>query len=443
MLDALAAHYGIAGTDPRWRVATHGFRTHMIEALQHIRMTAPPGFTGRYVRDCLPERMHATLAPSEADKIRRAECLRQRDLVTQALRDDLRGLATLRLNQREAALGSLPALLEDLRAKIEAGLLDQTTPMLAAVDVDKLAELAASLDDYDSAVEGAVYPHMHDPAAIPVEVPITRAVPIRTAVSRREVRDLQEESVDAIAAYHRAIQERPSADRDAKRYTPTGAFAAAVEVVLSPARQAEVGHHGIHATLAALNRVELDGMARKLGIDTVALNENQARLRVLTELGLSTDQDPLGPPTAEETRRLREKIGRDEFDAFIAYNAEDKAAVQDVCHILRRHGVYPWIDLEQIQPGTWVQDGIQSAIRRVRVAVVFVGPQGLGPWQKLEVSSFIDQCVADQVRVLPVLLPGVHALPEGLLFLRQFSFVLFRESVFETDPLQRLITSML
>lgn len=41
-----------------------------------------------------------------------------------------------------------------------------------------------------------------------------------------------------------------------------------------------------------------------------------------------------------------QKIERNEFDAFIAYNTEDKPAVLGVCDILRRHGVYPWIDLE-------------------------------------------------------------------------------------------------
>ena len=46
----------------------------------------------------------------------------------------------------------------------------------------------------------------------------------------------------------------------------------------------------------------------------------------------------------------------------------------------------------------------------MRTAVVFVGPKGLGPWQKLEVRAFIDRCVAGQVHVLPVLLPDVPTL---------------------------------
>lgn len=66
----------------------------------------------------------------------------------------------------------------------------------------------------------------------------------------------------------------------------------------------------------------------------------------------------------------------------------------------------------------------------------------MGRWQKLEVSAFIDRCVADQVRVLPVLLPGVSELPEDLLFLWQFNFVQFRQSVFEKEPLQRMINAV-
>ncbi|MCT2587555.1 hypothetical protein [Actinophytocola gossypii] len=74
--------------------------------------------------------------------------------------------------------------------------------------------------------------------------------------------------------------------------------------------------------------------------------------------------------------------------------------------------------------------------------MVFVGQRGLGRWQELEVCASIDRCVADQVSVLPMPLPGVADPPPELLFLRQFSFVRFRKPVFEAEPLRRLVDAV-
>jgi hypothetical protein len=71
--------------------------------------------------------------------------------------------------------------------------------------------------------------------------------------------------------------------------------------------------------------------------------------------------------------------------------------------------------------------------------MICVGTHGLGPWQTVEVQAMVDRCVAGEVRLIPVLLPGLDVLPEDLLFLRPLNFVCFARSVFEAEPL-RLLT---
>lgn len=127
------------------------------------------------------------------------------------------------------------------------------------------------------------------------------------------------------------------------------------------------------------------------------------------------------------------------FDVFVAYHSGDRDAVLDICDILRWQGVSPWIDVEQLRPGAWVQHEIRAAIRGTGRALICVGAHGVGPWQTLEIHAMLDLSLAGEVRLIPVLLPGVTALPDELLFLRPLNFVRFEHSVFETEPVRQLI----
>jgi hypothetical protein len=69
---------------------------------------------------------------------------------------------------------------------------------------------------------------------------------------------------------------------------------------------------------------------------------------------------------------------------------------------------------------------------------VFIGPQGLGAWQMLELRSIIQEFVDTGKRVIPVLLPGVTSFPSNLRFLRQFNWVQFKEQLDEPGALEPL-----
>ena len=92
---------------------------------------------------------------------------------------------------------------------------------------------------------------------------------------------------------------------------------------------------------------------------------------------------------------------------------------------LRQRGIRPWIDVDEIPPGRWFQDVVQSAIPKVKSVAVFIGSYGLGKWQVLELRAFISQCVERQLPVIPVLLPGVDDLPPELPFVHELHWVKF------------------
>lgn len=132
----------------------------------------------------------------------------------------------------------------------------------------------------------------------------------------------------------------------------------------------------------------------------------------------------------------KESVG--EYDVFLAHNSLDKGFAESIGQALKRRGLNPWLDKEQIPPGHWFQDVIQQAINCVKSAAILIGPSGLGPWQVVELRSFISQCVERKIPVIPVLLPGVKSIPREVLFLREFRWVKFNASIEEPDALDNI-----
>lgn len=128
----------------------------------------------------------------------------------------------------------------------------------------------------------------------------------------------------------------------------------------------------------------------------------------------------------------------DQFDVFLAHNSADKLLVTQIADELRYRGLIPWLDKEQIPPGSWFQDVIQNAIRTARSAAVFLGQSGVGKWQAIELKSFVSQCVDLGTPVIPVLLPGVADVPPDLVFLREMNWVVFKDTVDDSEAINNL-----
>lgn len=127
------------------------------------------------------------------------------------------------------------------------------------------------------------------------------------------------------------------------------------------------------------------------------------------------------------------------FDAFMAHNSADKDAVQTIGSHLRKRGLKPWIDKEQIRPGRFFQEAIQEILSRCKAALVIIGRSGLGRWQTLEIRTLITRCLEQNIPVIPVLLPGAQDFPSELLFLRELQWVKFRNNIDENDVLEAIV----
>ncbi len=109
----------------------------------------------------------------------------------------------------------------------------------------------------------------------------------------------------------------------------------------------------------------------------------------------------------------------DHFDVFLAHDGQDRPVVEAVAAGLRERGLSPWLAEEQVPPGRWFQDVVQRAMGRVKSAAIFIGPAGVGGWHAAELRVFVSRCVEHELPVIPVLLPGVREVPQGLHFLKE------------------------
>ncbi len=129
------------------------------------------------------------------------------------------------------------------------------------------------------------------------------------------------------------------------------------------------------------------------------------------------------------------------YDVFLCYNSQDKAVVREIGRSLRAHGLNPWLDEWELRPGLLWQEVLEKEIPHIRSATIFVGAEGIGPWQNHEVAAFLRQFAERGCPVIPVILPGCKGSPKLPVFLKDLTWVDFRsiDEECDLDPLGQLI----
>ena len=100
------------------------------------------------------------------------------------------------------------------------------------------------------------------------------------------------------------------------------------------------------------------------------------------------------------------------FDVFLCHNSEDKPAVREIAQMLVKEGIKPWLDEEQIRPGTTWQKALGEQIGSIKSAAVFVGKNGIGPWQDEEIQGLLSEFMRRKCSVIPTVLVDAANTPE-------------------------------
>jgi hypothetical protein len=169
-----------------------------------------------------------------------------------------------------------------------------------------------------------------------------------------------------------------------------------------------------------------------------AIDQVRPDLRVVSSSTAAAPATPVSPPH-QGTAPSPASAAAPLFVVVLAHSSKDKPPVECLADLLKARGIHPWLDKEQIAPGRWFQDVIQAAIPTVKAAAIVIGPGGLGRWQALEIRTFVSRCVEEGMPVIPVLLPGVEALPDTLPFLKELQLVKFHKTLDESSTLAHLV----
>ena len=129
--------------------------------------------------------------------------------------------------------------------------------------------------------------------------------------------------------------------------------------------------------------------------------------------------------------------GKQEFDVFLCHNSKDKPEVKKIAELLKAQGIVPWLDEWELRPGLPWQRALEVQIEHIKTAAVFVGSNGRGPWQDMELEAFIREFVSRGCPVIPVVLADAPDKPQLPAFLRGMTWVDFR--VGDPNPMERLV----
>lgn len=134
---------------------------------------------------------------------------------------------------------------------------------------------------------------------------------------------------------------------------------------------------------------------------------------------------------------LRHKRDAEDFDVVLCHNSVNKAQVKRIGEKLKAFGLLPWLDEWELRPGIPWQRTLEKQIKSIRAAAVFVGEDGRGPWQDLEIAAFIRQFVSRDCPVIPVLLRSCPSQPDLPTFLEGMNYVNLAKR--KPDPMEQLI----
>src|SRR5437764_902081 len=113
------------------------------------------------------------------------------------------------------------------------------------------------------------------------------------------------------------------------------------------------------------------------------------RRQLTTRARSETMADPTVPPIAPQVSSPSDDGSV--FDVFLSYNRKEYAQVLAIRQRLHDRGVATFFDRETLNPGLSWQVELEASIKQSRAVAVFLGPNGLGVWQKREMAIALDR----------------------------------------------------
>lgn len=164
----------------------------------------------------------------------------------------------------------------------------------------------------------------------------------------------------------------------------------------------------------------------------------EEHLYISESLGAIPQHLLVGVATNQLSAILSRKIETHDYDVFFSYNPTDRDIILKIVEQLKKQGILPWFDALQ-RPGFPQQSMQEEQIRKTKSAAVFVGKNGVAPWQQIQTQTLLTEFVNRGCPVIPVILGDVpnEQVPDFPSFLQVNVWVDFRKS--DPDPMKHLL----
>lgn len=92
---------------------------------------------------------------------------------------------------------------------------------------------------------------------------------------------------------------------------------------------------------------------------------------------------------------------------FLSHNSRDKEFVEPLAKAIEAKGLKCFLDKWDLRPaGNWLRS-LEDALRKCKFFVLFIGPNGLGPYHQAELDVALQRQIQERRNlIIPVLLPG-------------------------------------
>ena len=128
------------------------------------------------------------------------------------------------------------------------------------------------------------------------------------------------------------------------------------------------------------------------------------------------------------------------FDVFFSYATADHAAVERVARALHDRGIRVFLDRWYLAPGLPWPQALERTLAACKAVAVFIGAEGLGPWQQRERDLALDRQGREPgFPVIPVLLTTADP---GLGFLRLNTWIDLTKGLDDAEALLLLAAAI-
>ncbi|WP_051469941.1 toll/interleukin-1 receptor domain-containing protein [Fischerella sp. PCC 9605] len=109
-------------------------------------------------------------------------------------------------------------------------------------------------------------------------------------------------------------------------------------------------------------------------------------------------------------QEIKKKIDNDQLcfniGLFLCHNSKDKLEVMKIAEQLKERRISVWFDEWDLIVGDHWPRVLEKQIdnEQLRSAAVFIGKEGMGPWQTEEMYALMQKCVKRGHRIIPVIL---------------------------------------